>query len=105
MTTTRTYQSSYNIHPGEILRDEIESRGVSQKELASSMGVSYSTLNEILNAKRAINTEYALLLEAALGTPAYIWTRLQDEYSLREKRSSPSFLQRLASVKRVAVML
>ena len=46
-------------HPGEILKDEIEYRGISQKKLAKEMGVSYTVLNEILNAKRPLNTEYA----------------------------------------------
>ena len=44
-------------HPGEILKDEIEYRGISQKKLAKEMGVSYTVLNEILNAKRPLNTE------------------------------------------------
>ena len=34
------------------------------------MGVSYTVFNEILNGKRPVTTEYALLLEAALGTDA-----------------------------------
>ena len=41
-------------HPGEILKDEIEYRGISQKKLAKEMGVSYTVLNEILNAKRQL---------------------------------------------------
>ena len=51
-------------HPGEILKDEIEYRGISQKKLAKEMGVSYTVLNEILNAKRPLNTEYAMLIGA-----------------------------------------
>ena len=53
-------------HPGEVLKDEIEFRGISQKKLAKEMGVSYTVLNEILNARRLLNTEYAMLIEAAL---------------------------------------
>lgn len=52
-------------HPGEILKEEIEYRGVSQRKLAAQMGVSYSVLNEVLNAKRPVTAEYALLFEAA----------------------------------------
>lgn len=33
-------------HPGEVLKDEIEFRGISQKKLAKEMGVSYTVLNE-----------------------------------------------------------
>ncbi|KAA6307608.1 Antitoxin HigA, partial [termite gut metagenome] len=35
-------------HPGEILKEEIESRGISQRKLAAQMGVAYSVLNEVL---------------------------------------------------------
>ena len=38
-------------HPGEILKEEIEYRGISQKKLAEQIGISYTMLNEILNAK------------------------------------------------------
>ena len=55
------------IHPGEMIKDEIEYRGISQKALAAEIGLPTSVLNEVLNGKRAVTTEYALLLEAALG--------------------------------------
>lgn len=64
--------SSLLIHPGEMIKDEIIARGITQKELAQQMGVSYTVFNEILNGKRPVTTEYALLLEAALGTSATI---------------------------------
>ena len=38
-------------HPGEVIKEEIEYRGISQKVLSQQMGVSYSLLNEILNGK------------------------------------------------------
>ena len=48
-------------HPGELLRDEIECRHISQKQLAADMGVSYTVLNDIVNCKRPVNTKFALL--------------------------------------------
>ena len=45
------------IHPGEILKDEIEYRGISQRKLAAQMGISPTLLNEILNGKRAVSAE------------------------------------------------
>ena len=54
-------------HPGEILREEIECRGISQKELSRQTGISYSALNEVMNGKRAITTQFAVLIEAAFG--------------------------------------
>ena len=50
-------------HPGEILKDEVEYRKISQRALARQMGISYSQLNEVLNGKRPVNTELALHIE------------------------------------------
>lgn len=52
-------------HPGEILKEEIEYRGISQKKLAEQIGISYTMLNEILNAKRPVTETMALYFEAA----------------------------------------
>ena len=71
-------------HPGELLKDEIEYRGVSQKQLAADMGVSYTVLNDIVNCKRPVNTKFALLCEKALGIPAYMLLRLQTDYETRQ---------------------
>ncbi len=62
---------AYPTHPGEILKDEIEYRGISQRRLAAEMGITCPVLNEILNARRPITEKTALLFEAALGIPAY----------------------------------
>ena len=43
-------------HPGELLRDEIECRHISQKQLAADMGVSYTVLNDIVNCKRPVRS-------------------------------------------------
>ncbi len=93
------------IHPGEMIKDEIEYRGISQKALAKEIGISASILNEVLNGKRAINTEYALLLEAALGIEADLWLRLQADYNKQIAKSDPSFMARLAKIRQVAAFL
>ena len=49
-------------HPGEVLKEEIEYRGISQKTLAKEIGISYKVLNDILNCRRPITTNTALLL-------------------------------------------
>lgn len=93
------------IHPGEMIKDEIEYRGISQKALAAEIGVPASVLNEVLNGKRAVTTEYALLLEAALGIEADLWLRLQSEYNKQVAQSNPSFLARLAKIRQAAAFL
>ena len=97
--------SSMLIHPGEMLKDEIEARGITQKDLSKRMGVSYTVFNEILNGKRPITTEYALLLEAALGIDAGIWLRLQADYNMQKAKSDESFIARLEQIRKYAAVL
>ena len=58
------------IHPGELLKEETEERKLSQRRLAEQMGISYKVLNDILNCRRPITTQTAMLFEAALGISA-----------------------------------
>ena len=97
--------SSELIHPGEMIKDEIIARGLTQKELAKQMGVSYSVFNEILNGKRPVTTEYALLLEAVLQTDANIWIGLQTQYNLQRVKQDKSFMKRLEKIRKVAAAL
>lgn len=97
--------SSELIHPGEMIKDEIEYRGLSQRKLAAQMGISPTLLNEILNGKRSVSTEYALLFEAALGIDAEIWIRLQADYDMQKAKSNKYFLERLANVRKLAAAL
>ena len=94
--------SSLLIHPGEMIKDEIIARGLTQKELAQQMGVSYTVFNEILNGKRPVTTEYALLLEAALGTDANIWIGMQAEYNMQKVKQDKSFMKRLEKIRKIA---
>ena len=93
------------IHPGEMIKDEIEYRGLSQRKLAEQMGISPTLLNEILNGKRSVSTEYALLFEAALGIDAEIWLRQQGRYDMQKAKSNKSFLERLANIRKLAATL
>lgn len=96
--------SSMLIHPGEMIKDEIMARRLTQKELAQQMGVSYTVFNEILNGKRPVTTEYALLLEAALGTDANIWIGMQAEYNMQKVKQDKSFMKRLEKIRKIAAI-
>jgi addiction module HigA family antidote len=92
-------------HPGEILKEEIEYRGISQRKLARQMGVAYSILNEVLNAKRPVTTEYALLFEAALGIDSGIFIRMQADYNVQTAKQNKSFAHRLAEIRKMVAVL
>lgn len=96
--------SSLAIHPGEMIKDEIEARGLTQKQLAEQMEVSPSFLNEILNEK-SVSTEFALMLEAILGIDAGIWLRLQMDYNMQVTKKDSTFLQKLEKLKKYTAIL
>ena len=98
----RSYQPT---HPGEVLKDEIELRGISQCSLAREMGISYSVLNEVLNGMRALNIELALMMEAALGVDAASLLAMQNEYDMQMAERNESFMEKLKQIRRVAVVL
>lgn len=92
-------------HPGAILKEEIEYRGISQRQLAKDMGIAYSALNEILNERRPLIEKTALLFEAALDIDAEPLLRLQMRYNIQTVQKDRSFMERLAQVKKVAAIL
>lgn len=92
-------------HPGEVIKDEIEYRGVSQRALAAQIGVSYSQLNEVLNGKRPLNTEIAMLIAAALDIDAEPLLTMQTRYNIITTRRNSVFSRRLASIGRAAAVL
>ena len=98
-------ESAYPTHPGSILKDEIEYRGITQHKLAQQMGVPYSALNEILNGKRPLTEKMALLFEAILSIDAEPLLALQTDYNLRKMRKDSSFMERLTELRKIASLL
>jgi addiction module HigA family antidote len=92
-------------HPGELLKNEIEYRGISQRKLAVQMGVSNTLLNEVLNGKRPVNIELALLFEAILNIEAEMLINMQTRYNLQMVSKDETFAKRLAEARKLAVML
>ena len=69
-------------HPGEMIKDELKERGMTQKQLALETGIKPSVLSETINGKRSVSLNVAVALEKALGIPADIWMNLQTQYDL-----------------------
>ena len=84
VTKTKSYPD-IAIPPGEYLTEEIEARGLSQKELARQMGRPLNAINEIINGKKAITADTALQLEEAMPEiPARFWLNLETDYRLNK---------------------
>lgn len=95
----------YLTHPGEVIKDELEFRGISQRRLATEIGVPVSQLNEVLNAKRPLNAEMALLIEQALEIDAEPLLSLQVKYNLLSAKRNKNFLERLKKIPHIAAAL
>lgn len=103
--TANNLQSFRPYHPGELVKEELECRGIKQKDFAKKFGLSYSTLNEVLNAKRPVTTEFALFLEAALKINADLLVRMQTDYDIQVARKDNSLLEKLNNIRKIAAVL
>ena len=81
--------------PGETLLEVLESRGMSQAELADRTGRPTKTINEIIRGKAAITPETAIQFELALGIPATFWNNRERHY--RESLARKNEFERLES--------
>ena len=81
-TKTQRALSDMPIPPGEILEEELEARGMTQKELATRLGRPAQTVNEIIKGKKAITPETAIGLNKVLGIGAHFWTSLETDYRM-----------------------
>jgi addiction module HigA family antidote len=69
-------------HPGEILKDELEARGLSAHALSIALRLPASRISQIVRGQRGISPETALRLARYFGGSAAIWLRLQATYDL-----------------------
>lgn len=97
-------QSFRPYHPGELIKEELECRSIKQKAFATKFELSYTALNEILNAKRPVTIEFALLLEAALGINADLLVKMQTDYNLQTARKNTTIIERVNKIKKIAAV-
>ena len=71
------------IHPGEILKDELQELGISGAELARQLRVPENRMSEIMRGRRNITADTALRLGKWFGSSALFWMNLQKSYELR----------------------
>ena len=78
-------------HLGEIIKDELEDRGISQREFAQNVGMSYSVLNELLNAHHPLTAELLM--------------RIQTKYNLQTARKDKEIIRWMAKIRNAAAVL
>ena len=69
-------------HPGQILRAELEARGMSANRLALALRVPANRITAILRGERAVTAETAVCLGRYLGAGPAFWMNLQSGYDI-----------------------
>lgn len=72
----------FEIHPGRILREELDARGLSANALALALRIPSGRVTDILNGKRGISADTALRLGRFFGNDPQFWLNLQTSYEL-----------------------
>lgn len=70
------------IHPGVILKDELEELGITLTEFARQIDVHANRVSQIISGKRAITGDTALRFGHWFGTDAQFWINLQAQFDL-----------------------
>lgn len=92
-------------HPGEMLTEEfLKPLGLSQRDVAARMGISYVRLNEVIKGKRGVTPDTALRLERLLGTTAQFWLNLQLGWDLYHAQHSETAAD-IARIERLAELV
>ncbi|MDE2664380.1 MAG: HigA family addiction module antitoxin [Gemmatimonadota bacterium] len=71
------------VHPGEVLREELDELGLSANALSKALGVPVNRVTMILNGQRGVSADTALRLATYFGTTPQLWLNLQKTWELR----------------------
>lgn len=89
-------------HPGQMLLLEfLKPMELTQRDVATAIGVPYQRVNELVNARRGVTPSTALRLSRYLGTTAQLWLNLQQRWDLyHAQRSEAPALGRIKPARR-----
>ena len=73
------------VHPGEVLKDELEELNVTPTEFARQIDVPPNRVSQIIAGKRAVTGGTALRFGHWFGTDSQFWLHLQRQFDLAAK--------------------
>ncbi len=91
-------------HPGEFIREEIDAREWSQRDLAYILGVPEQSVNMLVSGKRGISPEMAKALGKAFDVSAEYFARLQQAYEMSNARAPDPSIERRAKLQNIYPM-
>ena len=80
--TTKRERRLPPIHPGRILREDMQDEGISINGLAQAIRVPANRISLIVNEKRGITADTAARLGRYFGTAAQYWLNIQNRFDL-----------------------
>ncbi|TET44829.1 addiction module antidote protein, HigA family [candidate division TA06 bacterium] len=87
-TIVDQFDPDYAVHPGEILEETLEARGMKKTSFAVRCGLSAKTVSQIISGKAPVTPETAIQFERVLGVSAAVWSNLNTFYDLHMARVS-----------------
>jgi len=83
---------------GEVVMQILNERGIKQKELTELTGIPKTVINALINGKRNMTTETAILFETALGVSADFLMRIQTHIELENARQKANIAERVVEI-------
>ncbi len=85
------------VHPGRLLRRELQARGLSANRVSLDLGVPSGRITDILNGRRAITADTAVRLGRYFGNSAQLWLDLQGQYdtAIVQRERGPEIARRV----------
>ncbi len=82
------FTPDWAVHPGEILEEHLEAKGLAQAELARQTGLSRKLICDIIHGRNPVTAKTALRLEQVLDLSAETWLHLQNQWDLHQARQT-----------------
>jgi addiction module HigA family antidote len=91
-------------HPGRLLKRELVARSLSANRLAQGLGVPSGRITDILNGRRGISADAAVLLGRYFGNRPQFWLDLQSHYDIAvvERERGVEITRRVCPANRLA---
>ena len=86
---------NWAVHPGAVLQEHLEARGLSKVEFARLAGLSPEMVSAIISGSSPVTAETANHLERVLGLKAYVWTGMQAEWDRFQAATAATLIPRL----------
>jgi addiction module HigA family antidote len=95
--TTKDEARTPAVHPGRLLRRELQARELSANRVSLDLGVPSGRITDILNGRRAITADTAVRLGRYFGNSAQFWLDLQSQYEIAmvERERGPEIARRV----------